>query len=127
MGGFGSCGAGGGAEERNILNLWQLSPAGLKSIDNDAFAARLRDQGYRYYVADEFGARQTAVLHQSLIGHGKEIARFSPSRAAYPPPVLRTTILVPYAMHNLYSVDRFGPVVIVVQEGAWNSPHRGRL
>lgn len=105
----------GGPAARNVLNLWQLSPSGLKMADNEAFALNLRSQGYRYYVADDFGARQTPILHNALIADSEEIARFTAGSPNFPPPALRTTTLVPYAMHHLFSADRFGPDVVVVR------------
>ncbi len=108
-------GAAGGTAERNVLNLWQLSPAVLKAINSEAFADRLLDQGYRYYVADGFGARQAPELHQSLMKRSKEIARFSSGSSAFPPPYLFSRDLVPYAMHHLFSSVRLGPEVVVMQ------------
>ena len=106
-------GAAGGTGERNILSLWQLSP---KAINNEAFADRLREQGYRYYVSDGFGARQAPVLHQSMMKHSKEIARFSSGSSAFSPPhLLHSRDLVPYAMHHLFSSIRLGPEVVVMQ------------
>ena len=104
-----------GRDERNVLNLWQLSSAGLKMVDNENLSATLREQGYRYYVVDGFGARQIPKLNAALMLDGEELARFSAGDPAYPPPTLRTTTLVPYAMHHLFSVDRFGPEVVVMK------------
>lgn len=108
-------GVAGGPEERNVLNLWQLSSSGLRMVDNEYLAGTLRDRGYRYYVADGFGARQTPILNAALMQNVEEVARFSSGDPAYLPPALRTTTLVPYAMHHLFSADRFGPEVVVVK------------
>jgi hypothetical protein len=108
-------GAAGGPEERNVLNLWQLSSAGLKMVDDDNIAGTLRQRGYRYYVVDGYGARQIPRLNAALMQNAEEVTRFSSGDPAYPPPALRTTTLVPYAMHHLFSVDRFGPEVVVVK------------
>lgn len=102
-------------EARNVLNLWQLSPEGLKKVDNAAFAKQLRLQGYHYYVADKFGEAQTPTLHQAMLRGAHEVAHFSPGDETYPPPTLRTTILVPYAMYHLFSAKRFGPEVVVLR------------
>lgn len=108
-------GASGGGKERNVLNLWQLSSAGLKMVDNDVLAGTLLERGYRYYVVDSFSARQIPKLNAALVQIGEEVARFSSGNPANPPPILRTTTLVPYAMHNLFSADRFGPEVVVMK------------
>lgn len=113
-------GAAGGPEERNVLNLWQLSSAGLKTVDNENLAGTLRERGYRYYVVDSFSARQIPKLNAALMQSGEEVARFSSGDPAYPPPVLRTTTLVPYAMHHLFSADRFGPEVVVMKLSGTN-------
>lgn len=113
-------GAPGGPAERNVLNLWQLSSAGLKMVDNENLAGTLRERGYRYYVVDSFGARQIPKLNAALMQGGEEVARFSPGDSTYPPPTLRTTTLVPYAMHHLFSADRFGPEVVVTKLSGMN-------
>jgi hypothetical protein len=108
-------GASVGPEERNVLNLWQLSSAGLKMVDVESLAGTLRQRGYRYYVVDGFGARQIPRLNTALMQDSEMVARFSSGDPAYLPPALRTTTLVPYAMHHLFSSDRFGPEVVVVK------------
>lgn len=108
-------GIAGGSDERKVLNLWQLSSAGLKMVDNENLAEALRERGYRYYVVDGFGARQIPRLNAALMQNAEEVARFSSGDPAYPPPALRTTTLVPYAMHHLFSADRFGPEVVAVK------------
>jgi hypothetical protein len=103
------------ADARPTLNLWQLSPEGLKAHNNPLAAESLLAAGYSHYVFDSFGAGQIPEFHSAISAQMLKIAEFSPCKSEIIPPMLRTTILVPYSMDRLLDCERFGPVVTILR------------
>lgn len=100
---------------RTTLNLWQLSPEGLAKSNSSTIANSLLKSGYSYYVFDRYGASQMQEFHSAIIARMGKIAEFHPCPPPLAPPMLRTTILIPYPMHRLLDCERFGPVVTIMQ------------
>lgn len=99
---------------RATLNLWQLSPEGLGAVNSRSRADSLIAQGYSYYAFDNFGANQLPEFHSEMLARMDKIAEFRPCSGSTVPPMLRTTILVPYPLQQLFECERFGPAVTIV-------------
>jgi hypothetical protein len=98
--------------QREVLNLANLSS--IKQIDiNNINYAKFLKKSYTYYIFDDFSAKKLPVLHEEILRNSQKVIEFKSSNSVYTPPMLRTTILVPYHLSNLFYFDRLGPNVAI--------------
>lgn len=97
------------------VNLWQLSSAAASEFDLVSAAKIFESYRFKYYVFDDYGSLRTPTLHKELSSKMEVIRKFEPCANSTKPPMLRTTILIPYPIFRIFDCDRFGTNVTIVK------------
>lgn len=106
--------SGGAADvkEFHVLNLSRFVGDDFDIVHSAANLSAFREQGYRYFVGQFRDQNDLTPLFKAVQASGHMMARFVPSNDGdRQPPYLRSTVLLPYPMHYLFGMGRFGPTV----------------
>lgn len=110
---------GGGPDPRgdiplfHVLNTSRLSPDLVEEAHAENFLPEILRRDYVYFVGQYRDPAYISPLHAEIAKKGELLARFQATDGDPQPPYLKSTIVLPYPMHRLFGMRRFGPIVEV--------------
>jgi len=99
------------AKEYHVLNLSRFVGDDFEAVHEAANLGDFRERGYRYFIGQYRDHNDLTPLFKAVQDGGRLLARFDASEGDRQPPYLRSTVLLPYPMHHLLGMERFGPTV----------------